>query len=67
MSYDLSQDVFLLFYIGAMFSIVGCLESLTFASSLLATSIYAASVSFFPPLTFYVYAASTLIPAGIIL
>ncbi|XP_038071547.1 proton-coupled folate transporter-like [Patiria miniata] len=53
--------------IGAMFSIVGCLESLTFASGLIATSIYAASVSFLPPLTFYVYSAATIIPAGIIL
>ncbi|XP_022110333.1 proton-coupled folate transporter-like [Acanthaster planci] len=53
--------------IGAMFSIVGCLESLTFASGLLANSIYAASVSFVPPLTFFVYSGATLIPAGITL
>ncbi|XP_022110337.1 proton-coupled folate transporter-like isoform X2 [Acanthaster planci] len=53
----------LVIYIGATFSIVGCLESFSsFIANLAATSIYGSTVSFLPPLTFYVFAGATIIP-----
>ncbi|XP_038072246.1 proton-coupled folate transporter-like [Patiria miniata] len=54
--------------IGAVFSIVGCLESLSlFVFSLAATSLYASTIMFLPPLTFYVFSGVTVIPIGMTL
>jgi len=51
---------------GAMFAIAASLETVSsLVSSQMATGLYAATVSFCPPLTFYVYAAVSLIAAAI--
>ncbi|XP_033641121.1 proton-coupled folate transporter-like isoform X1 [Asterias rubens] len=51
---------------GAMFAIVACLESIaTLISVQVASGLYAATVSFLPPLTFYAYAGFCCVPAGI--
>ncbi|XP_038044625.1 proton-coupled folate transporter-like isoform X2 [Patiria miniata] len=50
---------------GAMFSLIACMQSCSFIFCLVSTSLYAATVSFLPPLTFFVYSGATLIPAGI--